>query len=87
VVTGRETRPIIRAVEAGHLDVDRLVDLTARPADEVVAELEGSLRDRIVYGVGNLHGGGIAITRALEALAVAPRPVSPAIPLEERGVA
>jgi gamma-polyglutamate synthase len=90
VVTGRQTRPILHAANGGgRIDVDELLDLTDASADDVVAALEGSLAGRIVYGIGNLHGGGVELVQALEDLAVDPRSErpSPTDPLTERGVA
>jgi gamma-polyglutamate synthase len=68
IVSGRQTRPILRAARAGRLPGE-LTDLTGAPAEEVVATLEGTLRRRIVFGVGNLHGGGAAIAQAMQATA------------------
>lgn len=68
VVTGEQTRPILKAAANG-MAVDQVLDLTGAPADRVVAALDGSLRRRVVYGIGNLHGGGVELVEALEALA------------------
>jgi gamma-polyglutamate synthase len=69
VVTGQQTRPILRAAESD-LDVAEVLDLTGAPADRVVAALNGHLPGRVVYGIGNLHGGGVQLVAALEALAI-----------------
>lgn len=72
VVTGQQTRPILRAARTGRLNGARVVDCTDATADEVVRALDGTLANRIVYGVGNLHGGGVELVEALEDLAVGP---------------
>jgi gamma-polyglutamate synthase len=89
VVTGRQTRPVLLAANgAGDIDAREVLDLTDASADEVVDALRGSLAGRIVYGVGNLHGGGTELVQALEALAISARPAPhPSDPLPERGVA
>jgi gamma-polyglutamate synthase len=86
VVTGDQTRPILRAVQDGTIEVREVLDLTGCSAEEVVDALDGTLSDRVVYGVGNLHGGGVELVSALEALAVADDVDEPE-PLEGRGVA
>jgi gamma-polyglutamate synthase len=99
VVTGEGTRPILRAAERGELEVDELLDLTGAAADEIVSSMNGSLSGGgVVYGVGNLHGGGVELVAALEALAVDPAggpdrdPGAGTVtddpdPLDQRGVA
>jgi gamma-polyglutamate synthase len=89
VVTGRQTRPILQAANgAGAIEVRELVDLTDRTAEDVIDALEGTLSRRIVYGIGNLHGGGAELVSALEALEVDGQPTQePTDPLPERGVA
>lgn len=69
VVTGEQTRPILRAVAQGGIAVDDLLDLTGASADEVVAALDASLSGDVIFGVGNLHGGGVELVGAIEALA------------------
>ncbi|TVR28081.1 MAG: poly-gamma-glutamate synthase PgsB [Nitriliruptor sp.] len=69
VVTGEQTRPILRAVSQGGIAVDDLLDLTGASADEVVAALNGSLSGHVIFGVGNLHGGGVELVGAIEGLA------------------
>jgi gamma-polyglutamate synthase len=89
IVTGRQTRPILQAANgAGAIEVRELVDLTDRTAEDVIDALEGTLSRRIVYGIGNLHGGGAELVSALEALEVDGQPTQePTDPLPERGVA
>ena len=74
LVTGSATRAITRAVRGGGLDVREFHDLTDQPADRVVETLRGKLTDRVVLGVGNLHGGGVEILAALQALAIGQQP-------------
>ncbi|MGM0618414.1 MAG: poly-gamma-glutamate synthase PgsB [Actinomycetota bacterium] len=69
VVTGEQTRPILRAVSQGEIAVDDLLDLTGGSAEDVVAAMNGSFRGQVIFGVGNLHGGGVQLVRAIEGLA------------------
>lgn len=70
IVTGSATRAVLRAAEKGDIGMVELHDLTGQSADRVVEVLDGQLDDRVVIGVGNLHGGGVEIVAALEALQV-----------------
>lgn len=79
VVTGEQTRPILRAASQGTIAVHDLIDLTGASAGEVVAALNGSLSGHVIFGVGNLHGGGVELVGAIEDLAIDD--------LEPRGVA
>jgi gamma-polyglutamate synthase len=79
VVTGQQTRPILRAAADGVLAVGEVRDLTGASPDQVVAALDDRLSRQVVYGVGNLHGGGVELVAALEDLEVDP--------LDARGVA
>jgi gamma-polyglutamate synthase len=68
IVTGEQTRPILRAASDGHLAADDLRDLTGASASEVVAALNGNLSDHVILGIGNLHGGGMELVAAIEQL-------------------
>ncbi|MFA9430707.1 poly-gamma-glutamate synthase PgsB [Egicoccus sp. AB-alg2] len=72
VVTGEQTRPILRAAESGAIGAGDVRDLTGQDAEQVIQALDGQLTRRIVYGVGNLHGGGAELVAALERLAIDP---------------
>lgn len=69
VVTGQQTRPILRAA-ANDLQIADVLDLTGASAERVVAALNGHLPGRVLYGIGNLHGGGVELVEALEDLAI-----------------
>ncbi|MFA9446597.1 poly-gamma-glutamate synthase PgsB [Egicoccus sp. AB-alg6-2] len=70
VVVGGQTGPILQAVADGDVQAAEVIDLTDQPPERAVEALDGQLSGRIVYGVGNLHGGGTQLVAALEALAV-----------------
>jgi poly-gamma-glutamate synthase PgsB/CapB len=72
LVTGAATQAVLRAARAGRIGQRDLHDLTGRPAEAVLDVLDGQLRDRVVLGVGNLHGGGADIVAVLERQAVSP---------------
>lgn len=70
VVLGESTQPILRAVHSGAIEVRELHDATGEPPREALARLDDELRDRVVFGVGNLHGGGVDVVRGFEERAV-----------------
>ncbi|QBI18235.1 poly-gamma-glutamate synthase PgsB [Egibacter rhizosphaerae] len=73
VVTGSATQPVLRAVEHGDLRVHEVRDYTDLAPNRVVEALLPLLTDRVLLGVGNLHGGGVEIVRGLEQHAVGQR--------------
>jgi gamma-polyglutamate synthase len=70
VVTGASTRGVLRAAQDGHITARETIDLTGQGPEALVTALDGRVDDRIVLGVGNLHGGGREIIAALERIAV-----------------
>ncbi len=82
IVTGEATRPVLRAVEKEEFEVATVHDLTGAESDAVMDVLEGLLRGRVIFGVGNLHGGGVELVDALEAREIPSEPIGP-----ESGVA
>jgi gamma-polyglutamate synthase len=75
VVTGQQTRPILRAAADGRVEAGEVRDLTGASPEQVVAALDDRLNRQVVYGVGNLHGGGVELVAALEDLEADPRAV------------
>ena len=76
IVTGTQTRPVVREARSGGIPAGRVVDLTDQPPEAVIGALDGDVANRVVFGVGNLHGGGAEIVAAIEGLAVDPTPTS-----------
>lgn len=74
VVTGEATWPVVREVEEGGISAEQVHDLSGAGPGAVVEILDGSLSDRVVLCVGNLHGGGAEVIAALEELAVGAGP-------------
>ena len=66
VVVGEETQAVVRAVEEGAIELRELRDATGEPPHDTVAALDDELHDRVVLGVGNLHGAGLGIVEAFE---------------------
>jgi poly-gamma-glutamate synthase PgsB/CapB len=65
ILTGKSVAPVIQAYEDGKLPVKKLVNLekhsTAQIMDSITRLESGSL----IYGVGNIHGGGQELADAI----------------------
>jgi gamma-polyglutamate synthase len=66
VVVGEATQPVVRAVERGAVPHREFRDATGAPPHTAVAALDDELHDRVVLGVGNLHGAGTGVVEAFE---------------------
>jgi gamma-polyglutamate synthase len=56
VVIGQTTQPIVEACEKGLIRCSELLDLENQPVEQIVQAIQGKLHNRLVYGVGNIHG-------------------------------
>ncbi|MDF4212735.1 MULTISPECIES: poly-gamma-glutamate synthase PgsB [Bacillus amyloliquefaciens group] len=48
--------PIVRAYEEGKIPADTLHDLEYKSTDEIMDVLKTRMQNRVIYGVGNIHG-------------------------------
>jgi poly-gamma-glutamate synthase PgsB/CapB len=67
-VIGETTRPIMDAYQAGKIPADNLMNLEGRGTREIMDYLTPLLSDRVVYGVGNIHGAAEPLCERLEQL-------------------
>lgn len=58
ILTGRTVTPVVEAFEAGKLKARNLVNLEKRSTDQVLAEITKLPANSLIYGIGNIHGGG-----------------------------
>lgn len=56
VLIGETTDPIVKAYEEGKIPADHLHNLEYQSTEEIMNMLEKKLHNRVVYGVGNIHG-------------------------------
>lgn len=68
ILTGKSVSPVIQAYENGSLQVKNLINLEKHPAEEVVAKVKELPENSLVYGIGNIHGGGEEIAHAISHL-------------------
>lgn len=70
VAIGQTTDPITDAHEEGKLDTKVYLDLEDYTTEEIMAELEPYLENRIVYGVGNIHGSAEPLIDAIKEMVI-----------------
>lgn len=56
VLIGETTEPIVTAVDEGKIKVETLLDLEGKSTDQIMDVLSEMFTDRVIYGVGNIHG-------------------------------
>ncbi|PTX59408.1 poly-gamma-glutamate synthase PgsB/CapB [Melghirimyces profundicolus] len=66
VVIGQSVRPVVEAYRRGRVPADGLLDLEGASTREIMRRLHPLLRDRVVYGVGNIHGAAEPLCEQLE---------------------
>ncbi|NJP38485.1 poly-gamma-glutamate synthase PgsB [Bacillus luteus] len=68
IVAGKAVQPIVRAYEEGSIQVNKLINLEKADTEEVIDELKKLPDETLLYGIGNIHGGGQEIADAMEEL-------------------
>lgn len=66
LVIGETTNPIMEAYEQGHLSVDRILNLEGSKISEIMNHLSPLLSDRVIYGMGNIHGAAEPLCERME---------------------
>nr|WGD62483.1 poly-gamma-glutamate synthase PgsB [Bacillus subtilis]WGD71694.1 poly-gamma-glutamate synthase PgsB [Bacillus subtilis]WGD75650.1 poly-gamma-glutamate synthase PgsB [Bacillus subtilis] len=56
ILIGETTEPIVKAYEEGKIPADKLHDLEYKSTDEIMELLKKRMHNRVIYGVGNIHG-------------------------------
>ncbi|CAH0152022.1 MULTISPECIES: poly-gamma-glutamate synthase PgsB [Peribacillus] len=64
IAIGETTSPITKVFEQGQLDTKEYWDLENWSTEEIVARLRPLMKNRIVYGVGNIHGAAEPLIEA-----------------------
>lgn len=65
VAMGQVVRPITDAVEKKNVVANKYLNLENMEADKVFENLKDHLEGRVVYGIGNIHGGGEELVELL----------------------
>lgn len=56
IVIGETTSPITKAYEEGRIPVNECYDFEGEDVEDVLEVLTSVLQNRVIYGVGNIHG-------------------------------
>ncbi|GEN54639.1 poly-gamma-glutamate synthase PgsB [Halobacillus faecis] len=72
ILIGETTEPIVTAVEEGKIKVDNLLDLEGQTTDQIIEVLSGMMKDRVIYGVGNIHGAAEPMIERLQDYKIQP---------------
>ena len=65
ILTGHGVKPVLTAHAEGKLPFNRVTNLEKSSADEVINHVLNLPQPALIYGIGNIHGGGEEITDAI----------------------
>ncbi|WP_431802591.1 poly-gamma-glutamate synthase PgsB [Halobacillus andaensis] len=66
VLIGREAHPILTAYDEGKIRTKHIVNLEKQSVEEAVEYVDRLPGHALVYGIGNIHGGGEEFAKAIE---------------------
>lgn len=66
IVTGKTVRPIVEAFKENKIPAGELINLENKPPEELVELLRAYSGSAMIFGIGNIHGGGEEIVHAIE---------------------
>ncbi|SES41313.1 poly-gamma-glutamate synthase PgsB [Salipaludibacillus aurantiacus] len=69
ILIGGVTRPIVKAYNEGKIEVNELLDLEGHSTEAIIEKLQPFLKNRVIYGIGNIHGSGEPLIHAFEKMA------------------
>lgn len=62
ILTGRTVKPILTAHEEGKLPFRKVTNMERMKAEETIDYLQTLPKPLLIYGIGNIHGGGEELT-------------------------
>lgn len=68
ILIGRTVNPIVKAIENGDIQVKQLINLEKQTTEHIIGEIKKLPNKSIIYGIGNIHGGGQELADAVERL-------------------
>ncbi len=69
IVMGKDVWPVKNAYEEGKYKADNFINLEGYDTEEVVQQLKDLPRETVIYGIGNIHGGGDKLADEMALLA------------------
>ncbi len=74
IVTGKTVRPIVEAYEQGKIPAEELISFENKKPEELINYLNEIPGNTMIYGIGNIHGGGEEIVHGMEELSAGDKP-------------
>jgi len=74
IVTGKTVRPIVTAFENQEIPAGELINLENKKPEELIRILTEIPGNAMIYGIGNIHGGGEEIVEEIQALGAYEKP-------------
>lgn len=74
IVTGKSVRPIVKAFEKQEIPAEELINLENKKPEELIRMLTEIPGNAMIYGIGNIHGGGEEILEGIQALGFYEKP-------------
>jgi gamma-polyglutamate synthase len=68
ILVGKSVSPIVKAYEEGKLPASKLINLEKESTSEIIKTIQGLPEQTLLYGIGNIHGGGQEIADEIEKL-------------------
>ena len=66
ILTGRGVSPVVDAYQRGTIQAENMINMEKQPADKVVNTLQDLPNNSVIFGIGNIHGGGEELASAIE---------------------
>ncbi|MBU8879137.1 poly-gamma-glutamate synthase PgsB [Bacillus sp. FJAT-29790] len=66
VLIGETTSPIYNEYQLGNIQANRIYDLEDYSTENIITVLKEYFRNRVIYGVGNIHGAGEPLIEQIE---------------------
>ncbi|ARI78610.1 poly-gamma-glutamate synthase PgsB [Halobacillus mangrovi] len=72
VLMGESVQPILQAQEEGKISVSNIINLEKAPTETIIKHLQEIPGNSVIYGIGNINGGGEELAAAIQDLEVVP---------------
>ncbi|MFC4078368.1 poly-gamma-glutamate synthase PgsB [Salinithrix halophila] len=66
VLIGQTTQPIVEAFHLSRIPARRMLNLEGKETGEILNDLQPLFQNRVIYGVGNIHGAAEPLCKTLE---------------------
>ncbi|MFA1819807.1 poly-gamma-glutamate synthase PgsB [Virgibacillus oceani] len=68
ILTGKNVTPVVQAYEDGKLSITTLINLEKQSTVQIMGSITELEPNSLIYGIGNIHGGGQELSDAIELL-------------------